>query len=143
MIEYNSKYDGLTFFPEPRLLIKPGTFKGSTQELRELVLKQIEEYPESFHMDSWIHNEKGDESLFAEPSVSWLENVGEGTSHCGTTMCIAGYVQTFVEGKIDNDVEKVAKDALGLESTALFYMSNEDARRELERLVNEGTDANA
>jgi hypothetical protein len=143
MIEYDSKYDGLSYLPEPRLIIKPGTFTGSVQELRELILEQVEEYPESFHMDSWIHNEKGVESLSSEPTSSWLENVGEGTSSCGTTMCIAGYAQMFVEGKIDDNVETVAKDALGLESTALFYMSNQDARRELERLVNEGAKVNA
>lgn len=143
MIEYFDKCsDHSTYFPEPRLLINPGTFKGSMQELRELGLKQIEDYPESFDMDTWAKNSLGWEEI-STPTPEWAQKAGEGTASCGTTMCIAGYVQLFTDGKIEDNVESRAKDALGLENTSLFYMSNENARRELERLVHEGQSVNA
>jgi hypothetical protein len=137
MIEYENQNHGRVYMPEPRLLIKPGTFKGSQQELRELVLKQIEDYPETFEMGSWVENIEGhDLTEYDQVTPEWLEKAGEGTAGCGTTMCIAGYVQLFVEGRITDQAEIVAKDALGLDDTTLFYMDNYYARERLQDLVN-------
>lgn len=47
---------------------------------------------------------------------------------CGTTRCVAGWVQHFETGSVDDDVEEYAQEALGLttfEAMTLFHSSAE------------------
>ena len=127
------------YYPEPPLVIKPGSFKGTKEELRELVLQQIEQHPDNFHMSAWAENL---DVRAHDPELKLLiEGVKdeflaqEGKSQCGTTLCIAGYAQLMVEGKITLGVESAAKRALGLVGNWLFYMDNEEALEELRALV--------
>jgi hypothetical protein len=133
----DENYENGMLLPEPPLIIKPGSFKGSPEELRELILKQIEDYPEHFSMDSWSENDEvyalGLSDVKAVAKVADMD----GQRGCGTTMCIAGYAQLMVQGRIGRDVEDVAKAAMNLSNTNLFYMHNADAREYLRDLIEE------
>lgn len=126
---------------EPPLVIEPGSFKGDSQELARVIQKQVENYPESFDMQSWVST-TGD--VIYNRSASWRVNnsrleqlkAQDGTL-CGTTMCIAGYAQLFVDGEITDEVHDRAAELLGLSpESMLFYTGNQTARELLNELVN-------
>jgi hypothetical protein len=122
-------------YPEPPLVIKPGTFQGTPQELRALVLKQVENHPETFGMWTWI----GGNCEVREKSNGELLAGLQPTTTCGTTLCIAGYAQLFVDGKLTDNVMERAEALLDLDEgqSNLFFLSNQGALEKLRDLVHE------
>jgi hypothetical protein len=143
MIE--SSWDGflVEYIPEPPMVTAPGTFKGTPQEVRAIVLQQIEEHPDNFSMDGWAEN--NDHWAMEGYSTIRIDAVKalDGDTMCETTLCIAGYAQLIVRGKITKNVANDAQHLLGLENDSLFFMTNEDARAKLRDLVEQDKKANA
>lgn len=130
------------FFPEPPLVMEPGTFEGTKEELAAVIAKQVENYPSSFHMTAWVRNtgaviygfNGGYSPHRYQEHIKRVESL-DGSEQCGTTMCIAGYAQLFVDGKITEDVQERAGELLGLDSECLFFVSNEEGKRLLNALA--------
>lgn len=146
-IRENSDW-GHYWYPEPPLVIKPGTFTGTPQELAQAILRQVTEYPENFSMWTWIDLAgvwpKSEEAARAIEEQAKLEG-----TPCGTTMCIAGYAQLFTKGYVmDDTVTADAARALGIanpdlpgdDDSFLFYVSDERALAGLEYLAQGGTE---
>lgn len=131
-------HNGSYIYPEPPMVIEPGTFQGTAQELAQLILKQVENYPENFNMGGWVdgyqvRRDLGESSQKAR--FIKLKELDQSTA-CGTKMCIAGYAQMFVDGYVDTEVSRRAAALLGMEDgTQLFFVSDDAAREILGKLA--------
>lgn len=125
------------FYATPQLVIEPGTFKGNERELAALIERQVETYPETFDMGGFIDG--GGDSVYSghpyfEQEKAELEK--KDPTACGTTLCIAGYAQLFVDGEITGSVVRRGAELLGLyDGTQLFYTNNDTGKRLLSHLV--------
>lgn len=101
-------------------VIEPGTFDGTPQQLRQLVLDQIITYPETHDQGDW--------------------------EYCGTTACVAGWAMLLADGFVTRSFahpavpEKRAAQLLGLDwydTVRLFYTcTNDQAKAALKYLAN-------
>lgn len=141
----------VNFYAEPLLVIKPGTFQGTKEELAALISKQIENHPESFNMGGWIDSFHTGGAVydtgalrgsdFEEEAKIQLEEM-DGTE-CGTTLCIAGYAQLFVDGEVTEKVRDRAAALLGLPwneendywHDELFYLHDDQAREQIAKIA--------
>lgn len=135
---------------QPALIAEPGTVQGTPAEIARLVLKQVENHPATFYMGGWAvpkaeHEELMESANAAELIEDYLGknflpgvNLAEDNA-CGTTLCVAGYVQLFTKGEVDEDtVEEDAAAALGLDvhnAANLFYNNAETAVRTLQEIA--------
>lgn len=134
IVEKHSRYQ--VFYPEPLLVVRPGSFKGTPQELATVIKQQIDTYPESFDMSSFVEEGTGHAAYSDSCNEEDLANVQKlDKTACGTTLCIAGYAQLFVDGFIDTNVNPRAQDLLGIRSDWLFFAHNDTARRALDALA--------
>lgn len=78
--------------------------------------------PHRHEQRNWISDPRRDafaDSLLDRPELQ----------HCGTTMCVAGTVDTLLNGCVTHKVEAHAREALGLserESLSLFFCFDND-----------------
>lgn len=79
--------------PPGQAVAGPGSFEGTPQQLAQLIYDQLVTYPETYDQNHWVYQ--------------WND--------CGTTMCVAGWAQWFIEGRVNPiTVAVVAGDKLGL-----------------------------
>lgn len=126
----------LIYFARPQLIMEPGTFEGTEQELAAVIQRQIETYPETFDMGSYIDNDDLGAVYGADKNEELKALREKSGPMCGTTLCIAGYAQLFVDGKITNQVNFRAAELLGLAfDTQLFFTDDETAKKVLPALA--------
>lgn len=98
------------------MVAEPGSFTGTPQELAALIVRQITTYPETHNQDSFIDGNHSASGSYRDHG-------------CKTTMCVAGWISTFVQGKIaSREVVDVAMKALDIteqDAQTLFYHTNE------------------
>lgn len=139
IVEKSSSSTCEIYYATPNLVIEPGTFKGTEQELAEVIKRQVETYPETFHMGGFIDGYSGEDSVSSnhpkfEERKAELEK--KDPNVCGTTLCIAGYAQLFADGEITKDVLRRGEALLGLnEGTQLFFTSNAAGKVLLDHLA--------
>jgi hypothetical protein len=120
--------------PPKGLVAEPGSFSGTPKEMAALILQQVETYPETHDQDSFI---------VGPYWSSILQEKIDSLYHCGTTMCVAGFAETFAHGSIERYSEGGDRAAalLGLsddEVEALFYSaSGEEAVEFLQLLASD------
>lgn len=126
-------------YVKPNLVIEPGTFRGTEQELAQAIQRQVETYPETFDMGAFIDGSSGEDNVWSdhpefEERKAELEK--KDPNVCGTTLCIAGYAQLFADGEITKDVLRRGEALLGLnEGTQLFFTSNAAGKVLLDHLA--------
>lgn len=142
IVEKSTNSDFQIVYAKPNLVIEPGTFQGTEQELAKLIARQVETYPETFDMDAFIDGYYLEDKVHSdEPDFEdrKAELEKKDPSICGTTLCIAGYAQLFADGEINEKVIRRGAELLGLhEGTQLFFTSTRVGKVLLDHLA-EGT----
>lgn len=107
-------------------VVELGSFEGTPQQLRQLVLDQLTTYPESHNQRDWGRND----------------------IDCGTVACVAGWAMLFADGFVTKShaISSKRLEARGAEllslspydAIRLFYMVTEaQARMALKFLAND------
>lgn len=83
--------------------------------LAQKILNQVENYPESLHMDSW-------EASCLPDRYNW--KTGEAVEGCGTTRCIAGWAVHFASkpGEESYQTRRRIRLANGLAGPTYMYV---------------------